>query len=203
MKAAFILAAFAALVVADGPVEIPRRCGAGGMFGCAIDETCVGEYRFKEDPRGICIKSPAKCGSTMAHPDTTCPRSRTIKYKCIPVADVSGQCPMDVAYCGHCVDENIVFQLGLRSEQDNRCGGKSGRKCFQNPASPEICAGERELRDGMGVCLEWGFSRQCKHGCFGDVCVSNSCPPFLSKEDCGGKICLPKKYADKYGIRRN
>ncbi|KAK6352935.1 hypothetical protein TWF696_004930 [Orbilia brochopaga] len=209
MKAALILAVFAAFAAAiptGGSTGKHKRCNSGNQK-CDSDETCVGEYQFKDDPRGICLPSPQKCGGGRTTPDKTCPQDDGKTYRCIPRANVRRECPMDGAYCGYCVQSITVKALGgRRSEgETNRCGGKSGKKCFENPDSPEICAGtDNELRDGMGVCLTWGFTRQCKNGCSpGDHCVKNSCPKFLSGSDCGSSVCLPKQYVQEIGLRGN
>ncbi|KAF3920131.1 hypothetical protein AA313_de0202697 [Arthrobotrys entomopaga] len=200
MKATLFLVAFAA-VAAAAPSNgaAGNRCGGGSGVACASGETCVGEFQFKDDPKGLCIKKPFTCGATMADPNTTCPKDK--KYKCIPRANTM-QCPQDVAYCGFCVEQGITAKLGIRSEGVNRCGGSSGKKCFNNPRNPELCAGEKELKDGMGVCIEWGYTRQCKDGCIpGDVCVKNTCPSGLSAEDCSGSVCLDKKYVAQFGLK--
>ncbi|KAK6505090.1 hypothetical protein TWF481_007012 [Arthrobotrys musiformis] len=209
MKATLILAIFAAAAAAAPQGDFikrqaaQKRCGAGSNLTCATGETCVGEFGFKDDPKGVCIKAAKTCGATMADPNTTCPKDN----KCIPRAN-RFQCPQDVAYCGFCVEKAITDVVGVRSEGVNRCGGKSGKKCFENPSSLEICAGEDALNDGMGVCLTWGLSRNCNtdDGCnfpglsSKSFCVSNTCPKGLSKEECTGKVCLDEKYIRMFGL---
>ncbi|KAK6345249.1 hypothetical protein TWF718_007175 [Orbilia javanica] len=209
MKATLILAIFAAAAAAAPSTlaarQTQKRCGAGSNLKCATGETCVGEFGFKDDPKGVCIKSAIKCGSTMAHPDTTCPKNKS--YKCIPKANTF-ECPMDVAYCGFCVEKVVTDAIGIRSEGVNRCGGASKKKCFENPSSPELCAGEDALNDGMGVCLSWGFSRNCKtdDDCnfpglsSKSFCVTATCPKGMSVEECSGKVCLDEKYIREFGL---
>ncbi|KAK6360591.1 hypothetical protein TWF730_006729 [Orbilia blumenaviensis] len=212
MKATLILSIFAAVAAAapqgaTSPVKPAlKRCGAGSKLTCATGETCVGEYGFKDDQKGVCVKNAITCGSTLAHPDTTCPKNKS--YKCIPRSNTF-ECPMDVAYCGFCLEKSVTDIVGVRSEGVNRCGGASGKKCFENPNSYELCAGEKVLKDGMGVCLIWGLSRNCKTNAdcnfpgisSKSVCVTNSCPKGLGPEECTGKVCLDEQYVKQFGLK--
>ncbi|KAF3169824.1 hypothetical protein TWF225_004683 [Orbilia oligospora] len=212
MKATLILAIFAAAAAAapQGAIakrQTQKRCGADSGLTCATGETCVGEFGFKDDPKGVCIKGAIKCGSTPADPNTTCPKDKS--YKCIPRANTL-QCPMDVAYCGFCVEKAVTDIVGVRSEGVNRCGGKSGKKCFENPSNLELCAGEEALNDGMGVCLSWGLSRNCQSDAdcnfpgssSQSFCVTNTCPKGLGPEECTGKVCLDEKYIRQFGLSK-
>ncbi|KAF3933032.1 hypothetical protein ABW20_dc0106603 [Dactylellina cionopaga] len=179
-----------------------KRCGGGSTAKCASGETCIAEYGFLDDPKGICVKKVIECGATRASPDTTCPKDKN--YHCIPRKDLD-ECPQDVAYCGYCVEEVLTDKVGVRWNGNPRCGGSSGKKCFENPNQSELCAGDSVLKDG-GVCLA-GYTRSCKTDsdcsfkriATTDICVS-ACPP--SDPGCTGKVCLAQKYIDEFGLKK-
>lgn len=48
----------------------------------------------------------------------------------------------------------MTNKWGVRGEGNpKRCGGSSGKMCFEN--GRELCAGAEILKDGMGVCLDF------------------------------------------------
>lgn len=48
-----------------------------------------------------------------------------------------------------------------------RCGGSSGKTCLRG----EVCVGEKELKDGLGVCIL--KPRSCGNF-FGDTCLGST-----------------------------
>ncbi|KAK6356006.1 hypothetical protein TWF718_000379 [Orbilia javanica] len=198
-----------ALIRRESEPEGLKRCGGGKVpkdkslinprsgsdWDCLKGQTCVGEYRFKDSPQGVCMDKPTKCGGG----DGPCPSDGL--QKCIPVSNTR-ICPQDVAVCGHCVSKKDYSQYGLRSEGTNLCKGSSGKECFANENHPEVCAGEGYLK-GSGVCLEWGFLNSCPDGkCSlpNYHCVDITCPKGIDPELCNKKVCLADKYVKELGL---
>ncbi|KAF3920823.1 hypothetical protein ABW20_dc0110348 [Dactylellina cionopaga] len=234
MKSVFFLAAFTAIAAAAPRSDVDflikrastsntgKRCGGGSSIKCAIrSEKCVGEYYFNDDPKGVCIKEPSICGDTKETPGIKCGEG----YKCALRAN-ENECYMgwsDITTCGYCVENAFMDKVGGSRDDGyragtNRCGGPSGKKCFNNPYSPEICVGEKEMKDGLGICSPKWRTRGCEKGCTefarmakpgskpvtGDICVgwTKKCYSDEPTEDCGGTVCLTGRYIDQFGLKK-
>ncbi|KAF3920366.1 hypothetical protein ABW20_dc0102140 [Dactylellina cionopaga] len=87
--------------------------------------------------------------------------------------------------------------------QSNRCGGNSSKKCGRK----EVCVGEKEFKDGMGVCIK--NPKSCgnfqgdtcptggKYSCLNDPRIK--CPPNV--QDCGGGVCVEGQWVAKFGLK--
>ncbi|KAJ6261642.1 hypothetical protein Dda_2440 [Drechslerella dactyloides] len=81
-----------------------------------------------------------------------------------------------------------------------RCGGKTGKTCH----GKQVCAGEKEIKDGNGVCVT---GKPCGNF-FGDVCPQRGdrcvndprieCPEGVM--DCGGGVCIPAQWVKELGL---
>ncbi|KAK6515176.1 hypothetical protein TWF506_007521 [Arthrobotrys conoides] len=203
MKATLFLAVFAALAAAapqgasSGVLKRASddeitRCGVSDDDKCAEGEKCVGVYKLKDQPGGLCVKEPIMCGGENEH--ESCPDD----HRCL--RDSSSKCPSNL-YCGWCVEKRWIDKFQYRSNGMNRCGGSSGKECYKGAG--EVCVGEDVMLDGMGVCLE------NPGNCLGErgekMCPINSdygpghcvkdprqnCTP--GDKDCSG-ICLDSLY---------
>ncbi|KAF3933790.1 hypothetical protein ABW20_dc0102636 [Dactylellina cionopaga] len=175
----------------------PKRCGSSYGKSCAKGETCLGEKELK-DGMGVCIKDPKRCGS---HPGNVCPTDGS--YLC--VSDPGTICEPGKDFCGGgmCLPGTYIDKIGLnvRDVGDaKRCGGSSSKKCGKN----EVCVGEKQFKDGLGVCVK--EPKPCGNF-FGDTCplLGNwsclndpriDCPEGVM--DCGGGICVPGEWATKF-----
>ncbi|KAK6522767.1 hypothetical protein TWF281_002203 [Arthrobotrys megalospora] len=222
MKSTLLLTIFAALAAAAPGATIGsltkradnslaakssgKRCGGPSKVKCGTGEICASENQFKDDPMGLCIKKPTKyCGGEKK---LTVGCSKEDGYYCM--YDRSINCVQDANYCGWCIEQKWVDKFGgLRRDGTNRCGGESGKKCFD--AVGEFCVGGDILKDGMGICTD--FNRVCTLG-KPETCGTNplqgtmycvkdtreECPSF---QDCsGGGICLQGKYVDEFGLKK-
>ncbi|KAF3317596.1 hypothetical protein TWF173_010364 [Orbilia oligospora] len=167
MKATLILATLAALTAAApqgafggllkraSDDEI-TRCGTSDNDKCAEGERCVGVYGLKDQPGGLCVKEPKMCGGENEH--ESCPED----HRCL--RDSTSKCPSNL-YCGWCVEKKWIDKFQYRSYGMNRCGGSSGKRCYEGAG--EMCIGEDVMLDGMGICLD------SVGKCLGD---DNRCP---------------------------
>lgn len=113
-------------------------------------------------------------------------------------------CPPDLADCGggRCFPGSLIKQrkLVFKGKELWRCGGNSGKKCYDKIG--ETCVGENKSSDGTGICVK--YPRDCeKEDCSeGWTCVTgqNSCQSRLGEEVCYKKVCLYNAYAEIAGI---
>ncbi|KAK6337272.1 hypothetical protein TWF730_002678 [Orbilia blumenaviensis] len=170
-----------------------KRCGGTGGKKCATGESCLGERELSDGLGGICVPKPGACANFLGD---SCVKGDHC------VEDPNENCPPDVEDCGQgrCLPAALVAQLGGTVKVLSppfRCGGKSGKKCRDNLY--EVCVGEGESNDGMGVCI--GHPMVCGNS-KGKKCPDQSYFRCITdpRDDSSG-ICMAAKWATQFGLK--
>ncbi|KAF3100430.1 hypothetical protein TWF569_006649 [Orbilia oligospora] len=176
----------------SAPLKDPKRCGGSSGKKCGKYEVCAGEEVLK-DGMGVCIGIVMNCGNDVGD------RCFGSEYLCVNDPRTGCKPGQPCNANGVCMFKEYGERFGLKTIDDEfpRCGGISGKTC----AEDEICVGEGDTKDGMGICVKDLPS-----------CSSPSvkpCPPVKRpgrdhvcvKASKGSGVCLLKEHADWFGLK--
>ncbi|KAK6336850.1 hypothetical protein TWF718_009638 [Orbilia javanica] len=176
--------------VSAGP---SKRCRGPGGKECNNGESCLGERELDDGLGGICVKSPKPCANFLGD---------TCNDGDFCVEDPDENCPLDVMDCGQglCLPAALVKRANGATKvgkEPFRCGGKSGKKCRDN--MHEVCVGEGNSNDGMGVCV-WN-PKACNDPKGGKCRDEKTYRCVKDSRNKSSGLCVRATWADQFGLK--